>query len=254
MRSLPWQPKRADKPGSVFLAQRAGEAIIYLEPRLPPVSSSLPGLERYGPYRARRSGTRACLTLLPVGVAWPAMSPRPPVVSYTTFSPSPTLCVGCLLFCGPFPSGFPDLGVTQHHALWSPDFPHPLGMRPPGPLRCQDNCSTDVLTVKNRCTVCRMVWASSLAPLGISKQFKRETALECPDRPHTREQGIRPGLTTCTSRAEGLPAGAERPRTAANALLLRSVVAKRQYATMVLKLYVGRSWRPECSHWDATGS
>jgi len=45
------------------------------------------------------------------------------VVSYTTFSPSPWQVIlltsrrkerhGCLLFCGPFPSGLPDLGLPS---------------------------------------------------------------------------------------------------------------------------------------------
>jgi len=33
----------------------------------------------------------SCLALLPVGFAWPDLSPDPPVVSYTTFSPLPDL-------------------------------------------------------------------------------------------------------------------------------------------------------------------
>jgi hypothetical protein len=32
----------------------------------------------------------SCLALLPVGFAWPGLSPDPPVVSYTTFAPLPT--------------------------------------------------------------------------------------------------------------------------------------------------------------------
>ena len=37
--------------------------------------------------RAQRPGTRPCLALLSVGFAWPELSPAPPVVSYTAFSP-----------------------------------------------------------------------------------------------------------------------------------------------------------------------
>jgi len=34
------------------------------------------------------------LALLLVGVTWPSVSPRMPVVSYTTFSPSPRILIG----------------------------------------------------------------------------------------------------------------------------------------------------------------
>ena len=87
-------PKPADKPGSVSQVHDRYRSwiratVIYLDRRLPAVSSGLPGT------RARRATSRPpkrarpCLALLPVGVAWPRMSPRAPVVSYTTFSPSP---------------------------------------------------------------------------------------------------------------------------------------------------------------------
>jgi len=52
----------------------------------------------------------SCLALLPVGFAWPGLSPDPPVVSYTTFSPLPDLGtqpkVGGL-FLWHYPSGHP---------------------------------------------------------------------------------------------------------------------------------------------------
>ncbi len=47
-------------------------------------------------------GLVPCLALLPVGVARPSVSPRTPVVSYTTFSPSPqvtaAVCFSVALF------------------------------------------------------------------------------------------------------------------------------------------------------------
>ena len=94
---------------------RSGQRSSIWDDGCPPPLAAYPGLGRDGPPRARRSGLRPCLALLPVGVAWPPVSPRAPVVSYTTFSPSPQQrklprslgCVGCLLFCGPLPSGHP---------------------------------------------------------------------------------------------------------------------------------------------------
>ncbi len=64
-------------------------AVIYLERRLPAASSGLPGART-----GRAAPARSCLALLPVGVAWPPVSPRAPVVSYTTFSPSPARSPG----------------------------------------------------------------------------------------------------------------------------------------------------------------
>ena len=49
---------------------------------------------------------RPCLALLPAGVTWPSALRQMPVVSYTTFSPSPRArrC-GAVCFCGPLPAG-----------------------------------------------------------------------------------------------------------------------------------------------------
>ena len=47
---------------------------------------------------------RPCLALLPAGVTWPHVLLHAPVVSYTTFSPSPRKR-GAVCFCGPFPAG-----------------------------------------------------------------------------------------------------------------------------------------------------
>ena len=93
---------------------------------------------------------RPCLALLPAGVTWPAALLRPPVVFYTTFSPSPPppsykSCdlrevpvraqgVSCLFLwpssgrlapCG----GFPAPGAIRRRALWSADFPRPRQRR-----------------------------------------------------------------------------------------------------------------------------
>ncbi len=50
---------------------------------------------------------RPCLALLPTGVTWPSALLQTPVVSYTTFSPSPPALTGgaAVCFCGPFPAG-----------------------------------------------------------------------------------------------------------------------------------------------------
>ena len=45
------------------------------------------------------------------------------MVSYTTVSPLPALTRLGGLFSVALSVGLPRLGVTQHHALWSPDFP-----------------------------------------------------------------------------------------------------------------------------------
>ncbi len=133
-------------------------AVISLGRRLPAASSGPPGArtERATPCGSGVAPTprRPCLALLPVGVAWPPGSPRTPVVSYTTFSPLPDRQIGRLAsgvwgnrqgMPPPLPTdqfaslppptrrsvsvalsvGLPRLGVTQHRALRSPDFPHP---------------------------------------------------------------------------------------------------------------------------------
>jgi hypothetical protein len=68
----------------LFPGAEAGAAIIYLGRRLLTISSGLPEA------RTERAVPRPCLALLRVGVAWPPLSPTTPVVSYTTFSPSPS--------------------------------------------------------------------------------------------------------------------------------------------------------------------
>ena len=74
---------------------------------------------------------RPCLALLPAGVTWPSALRQTPVVSYTTFSPSPLHpkgWKGCL-FLWPFSGRFTPLGgfpapvAIRRRALWSADFP-----------------------------------------------------------------------------------------------------------------------------------
>ena len=84
----------ACKPDSVSprgqLAVLVGSVIICLEGRLPDPSCSLPeGRSREGESAGRTpaTGPSFCLTLLPMGVAWPRRLLSAPVVSYTTFSP-----------------------------------------------------------------------------------------------------------------------------------------------------------------------
>jgi hypothetical protein len=81
------------------------------------------GLQR--PTRELRAGhpqTLLYLVLLQVGFSKPAMSPLPLVSSYLTFSPLPWTYHGGLVSVA-LSLGLPPLGVTQHPALWSSDFP-----------------------------------------------------------------------------------------------------------------------------------
>ena len=78
-------------------------ATISLGPTLPSSSSSLPGAQRGRAVPCPQSGRRSCLALLPVGVAWPGPLLGPPVVSYTTFSPSPLAFAGGGRFLWPCP-------------------------------------------------------------------------------------------------------------------------------------------------------
>ena len=62
------------------------------------------------------------LALLQVGFSKPAMSPLPLVSSYLTLSPLPWTYHGGLV-SEALSLGLPPLGITQHPALWSSDFP-----------------------------------------------------------------------------------------------------------------------------------
>jgi hypothetical protein len=81
------------------------------------------GLQR--PTRELRAGhpqTLPYLVLLQVGFSKPAMSPLPLVSSYLTLSPLPWTYHGGLV-SEALSLGLPPLGITQHPALWSSDFP-----------------------------------------------------------------------------------------------------------------------------------
>ncbi len=85
---------------------------ISLAGTLPLRSSSLPGItgDELSPPADR---LYPCLALLRKGVAWPPVLLLAPVVSYTTFSPSPTpdCSRGAVYFCGPI------LHLTAHRVL-----------------------------------------------------------------------------------------------------------------------------------------
>src|SRR5213076_649812 len=66
---------------------------------------------------------------LRVGFAEPTRSPAPLVSSYLTVSPLPPSRTA-VFFLWHWSVGFPPLGVTQHPALWSPDFPPAALPRP----------------------------------------------------------------------------------------------------------------------------
>ena len=90
---------------------------ICLESTLPYSSSEHPETEK----RAT-SAFSGCLmiSLAPGGVCLTAVSPRQSVSSYLTISPLP--CAGGLVSVA-LSLGLPPVGVTDHLALWSPDFP-----------------------------------------------------------------------------------------------------------------------------------
>ena len=95
--------------------------IIHLGPRLLEASRDLPESSDGPPLALSYS------VLLQVGFTEPPMSPLELVSSYLTLSPLPgetKVSPGGLLSVAlSFPS--PGLGVTQHLALWSSDFPLP---------------------------------------------------------------------------------------------------------------------------------
>ena len=100
----------------VLFPGRAGAAVIPLGRALPPASSNLP--ESLG-----RAGRNTFLFgLAPNGVCLACASPQQLVVSYSTVSPLPAVAGGRFVFCGTFRGSLP-LGITQHRALRSPDFP-----------------------------------------------------------------------------------------------------------------------------------
>jgi hypothetical protein len=96
-----------------------------------------PTRERWAGRPPAVAGLAPCLALLRVGFAEPRRSLGALVSSYLTVSPLPL--TGRSLLCGTF-RGLPRLGVTQHPALRSPDFPRPRSPRPrpPGQLLRQE--------------------------------------------------------------------------------------------------------------------
>lgn len=89
--------------------------VIYLESQLPGISSDLPengaGHSFYSPIRScTRWGLPSRQVTLPL------------VRSYRTVSSLPQKCGG--LFSVALSLRSPSLAVSQHPALWSPDFPH----------------------------------------------------------------------------------------------------------------------------------
>ena len=64
-----------------------------------------------------------CLALLRARFTWPPMSPRAPVVSYTTLSPLPSDESKGGLLSVALSRGLPRVGVTHRSALCSPDVP-----------------------------------------------------------------------------------------------------------------------------------
>src|SRR3989442_3367199 len=107
------------------------------------VSADPPGLSPSCGLPGTSSGQLSngpCLALLQVGFAEPDRSPDPLVSSYLTVSPLPAASRRRSVLCGTV-RGSPRLGVTQHLALRSPDFPRdsagdkpPTVPRPPGRL------------------------------------------------------------------------------------------------------------------------
>lgn len=79
-----------------------------------------------------------CLTLLRTRFTWQAVSPRPPVVSYSTLSPLPHAPErGGGLLSVALSRGSLRVGVTHRPALWSPDVPRcgfPQRDRPAAPF------------------------------------------------------------------------------------------------------------------------
>ena len=117
----------ACKPDSVPADEPA--VAIYLGPPLPAGSCGLPG--------TIGRATRSLFGLAPGGV-WRAAAVTRSAGGLLhhrfTLACAARAAIGGLLSV-PLSVGSPRLGVTQHRALWSPDFPrHPKAPRPPGGL------------------------------------------------------------------------------------------------------------------------
>ena len=97
--------------------------VIYLGRRLPGASCGLPERNSETGYLSRSYSA-----LLQMGFTVPRSSPSRAVGSYPTVSPLPAARIitpAGGLFSVALSIGSPRLGVTQHFALWSSDFPHP---------------------------------------------------------------------------------------------------------------------------------
>src|SRR5262245_66485755 len=111
------------------MRQRGLVSRVLLEPSLAPDGhcSRAPvtrRLERPDPRAGRATPSLSYSALLRVGFTEPVRSPAPLVSSYLTVSPLPRRSRGaavCFLWHWSVES--PPLGVTQHPALRSPDFP-----------------------------------------------------------------------------------------------------------------------------------
>ena len=110
--------------GRVLCARLRGAAVIHLGLPLPTASCGLPAsIGRAALNRSRREPLVPLLTLLRVGFTEPPQSPAALVVSYTAFSPLPPRKRGGGLFSVALSRGSPRVAVSNHRALWSPDFP-----------------------------------------------------------------------------------------------------------------------------------
>ncbi len=121
--------ERAKSIISRILYPACRAAIIYLALMLPSGSSDPPGAQ------TKRAASRACVVLLPMGFAWPLLSPAAPVRSYRTVSPSPPAGRGQSASLLHSAVGSPRLAVSQHRALWSADFPRAGNPGPRSPDR-----------------------------------------------------------------------------------------------------------------------
>ena len=124
------------RPVSRVLSRRVvsfpAEANIPLGPALPPASSELPG-------SAAGNRIAPLCALAPGGACRAARVATGAVRSYRTVSPLPAFAGG--LFSVALSRESPRLAVSQHPALWSPDFPpapfEGAGVRPDGSDRGQ---------------------------------------------------------------------------------------------------------------------
>jgi len=125
------EEKGQSRPVSRVLSRRVvafpAAADIPLGPALPPASSELPG-------SAAGNRIAPLCALAPGGACRAARVATGAVRSYRTVSPLPAFAGG--LFSVALSRESPRLAVSQHPALWSPDFPparfEDAGVRPGG--------------------------------------------------------------------------------------------------------------------------